>query len=171
MPWLLWGLAAWLAAVLQHTVLAAWPGAPDLPLALAAWALAAGEERRWPWRVWLAGALRDGVDPAAQGFHAIAHALLVPLLALARPWLPAPRPLRAACAALLIGAVVLVLDALVGRAGGAGWHVAAALAFTAGLAALAAWLTPGPARTLHLEEDQPSADAAPERSAGSATPH
>ena len=62
---LLWIALAVIAAVLQHARLAAWPVAPDLPLALVAWAVVVGEAQAWMWRVWLVGALRDPIDPGS----------------------------------------------------------------------------------------------------------
>lgn len=65
-----------LAAVLQHTVLATVPWAPDVPLALLAWATVAGDERLMLVRAWTIGLVRDCVDPGSTCFHTVAYFLL-----------------------------------------------------------------------------------------------
>lgn len=163
---LLWIVLAVVAAVLQHARLAAWPVAPDLPLALVAWAVVVGDPQAWMWRVWLAGALRDPIDPGSQWFHAGAHLVLVLALMPLRRWLPGLPWL-----ALLVGgagasAVVQGLDILVGGVGGWEWWTGALNALLTGAAAVAfGQLVPGPKRTVTVPEDDQ-----PERSEGSSTP-
>ena len=80
MPWLILLATTWLALLLQHGWLANAPLAPDLPLALAGWLLAAGGGRVLL-RAWLVGLLADLADPAST----CAHAVAIPLAALAAP--------------------------------------------------------------------------------------
>jgi hypothetical protein len=56
---------------LQHSVLARWPIAPDLPLALAAWAMVDGDDEGVFLRAWLTGIARDLFDPASGATYAI----------------------------------------------------------------------------------------------------
>jgi len=69
-------LAAVVLAVVQHGELVRWPWAPDLPLALVAWTIVAGNARSLLVRAWLVGAMRDIIDPASLCFHAVAYTLL-----------------------------------------------------------------------------------------------
>ncbi len=158
------------AVVLMHARLAAYPGAPDLPLALCAWAVVVGDPQAWMWRVWLAGALRDPVDPGSHWFHAGAHLVLIILLVPVRRWLPGVRWL----ALLLTGAgmslAVQGLDMLVGGRGGwQWWSGLLTAALTGACAVLCGRLAPGPKRTATVPEDQVDG-AEPERSAGISTP-
>lgn len=167
---LFWIALALCAAVLMHARLAAYPGAPDLPLALAAWAVVVGDPQAWMWRVWLAGALRDPLDPGSQWFHAGAHFALILVLLPLRRWLPGVRWL----ALLLCGAgmslAVQGLDILVsGRGGWHWWSGLLAAASTGACAVLCGRLAPGPKRTVTVPEDQ-AAEPVPERSDGISTP-
>jgi hypothetical protein len=76
---------ALLAALVQHGALATVPLAPDLPLALVAWAVVAGGESGVLLRAWLVGVARDLVDPGSACFHTIAY------FAIALAFLPARR--------------------------------------------------------------------------------
>lgn len=67
-------LLAVLAAVVQHSLLAIWWWAPDLPLALAAWAMVDGDEDGVVLRALLLGLVRDLVDPGSEWFHTAAYA-------------------------------------------------------------------------------------------------
>lgn len=59
--------------VLQHTLFAGIPLAPDLPLALVAWAVVDGGERGVLVRAWIVGLIRDCVDPGSTCFHTVAY--------------------------------------------------------------------------------------------------
>ncbi len=63
-------------SLVQYSWLALWPVTPDLPLALAAWAMVDGTEEGVLWRAWLIGVVADFVDPGSEYFHAIAFLLL-----------------------------------------------------------------------------------------------
>ena len=65
-----------LAAVLDHACLSAWWFAPDLSLALAAWAMVDGTEDGVVGRACLAGIARDLADPLGSGFHTLTLTLL-----------------------------------------------------------------------------------------------
>jgi hypothetical protein len=59
-------LIALLLACLQHSRLAWWPVWPDLPLALAAWAMVDGDDEGVVLRAWIVGLCRDLVDPGTE---------------------------------------------------------------------------------------------------------
>lgn len=163
---LLWIGVVVVAAVLQHARLAAWPVAPDLPLALVAWAVVVGDPQAWMWRVWLAGALRDPIDPGSQWFHAGAHLVLVLALMPLRRWLPGLPWLALLVTGTGASAAVQGLDILVGGSGGWTWWSGALDALLTGACAvLVGQLVPGPKRTVTVPEDDQ-----PERSEGSSTP-
>jgi hypothetical protein len=167
---LLWILLIVCAAVLQHARLCAYPVAPDLPLALAAWAVVVGDPQAWMWRVWLAGALRDPVDPGSQWFHAGAHLALILLLVPLRRWLPGVRWLALLLTGAGLSAAIQGLDILVGGRGGWQWWSGLLTALlTGGCAVLFGRLAPGPKRTVTVPEDQ-GAERVPERSDGISTP-
>jgi hypothetical protein len=63
-------------SLVQYSWLARWAVTPDLPLALAAWAMVDGTEQGVLWRAWLIGVVADFVDPGSEYFHAIAYLLL-----------------------------------------------------------------------------------------------
>lgn len=167
---LLWLILALSVCVLMHARLAAWPVAPDLPLALAAWAVVVGEARAWMWRVWLIGPLRDAIDPGSQWFHAGAHLVLVLGLLPTRRWLPGLPWLALLVTGAGLSLAVQGLDILVGGRGG--WTVltGGSNALLTGLVAvICGRLVPGPKRTVVVEEapaDAP-ADDQPLRSTGS----
>ncbi len=69
-------LIALALSLLQYSWLARWPVVPDLPLALAAWAMVDGTEQGVLWRAWLIGVVVDFVDPGSEYFHAIVYLLL-----------------------------------------------------------------------------------------------
>ncbi len=166
---LLWIALVVCAAVLQHSRLAGWPVAPDLPIALAAWAVVVGDPQSWMWRVWLAGALRDPLDPGSQWFHAGAHLVLVLALLPLRRWIPSMQPAALLVTAGGMSALVQALDNLIGGRGG--WHWWSGVlqvVLTAVMALLFGLLVPGPKRTVTVDGDDQA--EAPERSDGSATP-
>ena len=70
------GIIALLAALAQFSVLSGWRAAPDLPLALAAWAMVDGTARGVIWRAWLIGGITDLVDPTPDVFASVAYVLL-----------------------------------------------------------------------------------------------
>lgn len=142
-----WVLLALCLCLVQHARLTAWPLAPDLPLALAAWAAACGDERAWMLRVWLVGAVRDRCDPGSQWFHAAAHLALAIAIIPLRRWFPAQPWLALAVVGAGMSLAVQAMDCVV--AGPAGWHAWHGLAQTAltGAAAVAVgWLMPPPAK-------------------------
>lgn len=65
-----------LAAIIDHACLSAWWFAPDLSLALAAWAMVDGSEDGVVGRACLAGIARDLADPVGFGFHTLVLTLL-----------------------------------------------------------------------------------------------
>jgi hypothetical protein len=58
-------------ATVQYGWLSRWPSAPDLLLALAAWAMVDGTEDGVVLRAWLVGLLADALDPGSECFHAL----------------------------------------------------------------------------------------------------
>lgn len=69
-------LIAVFLALLQYSWLSRWPMVPDLPLALAAWAMVDGTEDGVLIRAWLIGLGVDAIDPGSDCFHAIGFLLL-----------------------------------------------------------------------------------------------
>lgn len=69
-------IVAVVVAVVQHSALASLPIAPDLPLALVAWAVVAGGESGVLLRAWLVGVARDVVDPGSLCFHTVVYFLI-----------------------------------------------------------------------------------------------
>lgn len=65
-----------LAAIIDHACLSVWWFAPDLSLALAAWAMVDGTEEGVVGRAFLAGLARDLADPVGLGFHTAVLTLL-----------------------------------------------------------------------------------------------
>ena len=167
---LLWIAVVLCAVVAQHALLASLRAAPDLPLALAAWAVVVGDPQLWMWRVWLCGAVRDPVDPGSQWFHAGAHLVLVIALLPLRRWLPGVRWLALLAVGGGMSLAVQGLDIVVGGRGGWQWWSGLLSALlTGGAAVLVGRLAPGPKRTVSVPEAEPQPEA-PERSSGSATP-
>jgi hypothetical protein len=167
---LLWLILALTACVLMHARLAAWPVAPDLPLALAAWAVVVGDARVCMWRVWLIGPVRDAIDPGSQWFHAGAHLVLILALLPTRRWLPGLPWLALLVTGSGLSLAVQGLDILVGGRGGWTLLIGASDALLTGLAAVIfGHFVPGPKHTVVVEEapaDEP-ADSQPLRSTGS----
>jgi hypothetical protein len=60
-----YSLIALLLCCLQQSVLSAWTFAPDLPLALAAWAMVDGDDDGVLVRAWIVGLTRDLIDPGS----------------------------------------------------------------------------------------------------------
>jgi len=60
-----------LAAIIDHACLSTWWFAPELSLALAAWAMVDGTEDGVVGRACLAGIARDLADPVGFGFHTV----------------------------------------------------------------------------------------------------
>ncbi len=88
----LWLVAVSIAlACLQHGCLASWTIAPDLPLALAAWAMIHGDDDGVVLRPWLIGLCRDLVDPGTQDggdhFYLIAYGMMGLVFMPLRAWL------------------------------------------------------------------------------------
>lgn len=167
---LLWLILALTACVLMHARLAGWVVAPDLPLALAAWAVVVGDARAWMWRVWLIGPVRDAIDPGSQWFHTGAHLVLVLALLPIRRWLPGVPWLALLVTGAGLSLAVQGLDILVGGRGGWTPWIGGADALLTGLVAvLCGRLVPGPKRTVVVEEEPGSGDGddQPLRSTGS----
>jgi hypothetical protein len=76
------GFIAVFLSLAQYSWLARWQLTPDLPLALAAWAMVDGTKVGVLWRAWLIGSIADVFDPGCSCFHAFAF------LALALCYLP-----------------------------------------------------------------------------------
>ena len=155
---LVWILCGLTASVLFHARLAGWVVAPDLPLALVAWAVVCGDTHVWMLRVWIIGPLRDLVDPGSQWFHAGAHLLLVAALIPLRRWIPSN--IWIALLAVGVGASLSTQALDVVISGRGGWDVLIGItdaALTGLLAMVFGWLVPKPKRTVTIDE----ADAGP----------
>lgn len=138
-----WLLLALCLCLVQTSRLAAWPVAPDLPLALAAWAVTCGSGQRWMLRVWLVGAMRDLTDPGAQWFYAGAHLVLIAACLPLQRWLPAQPWLALASVGAGLALALQAIDILVGGVGGWTWWRGGVDAILTALAAvLLGWLMP-----------------------------
>ena len=153
-----WLLLALCLGLVQASRLTAWPVAPDLPLALAAWAVTCGDARAWMLRVWLVGALRDLTDPGSTWFYAASHLVLIAACVPLQRWLPAQPWLALASVGAGMSLVVQAIDIVIGGLGGWTWWSGGV---DAGLTALAAvafgWLGPAPAKRTGAVE--PAEDA------------
>ena len=138
-------LLALLLSMVQHGLLATVPGGPDLPLALLAWAVVAGDERRLLLRAWSIGLVRDVIDPGSVVFHTVSY------FALALIFLPLRQMVFHGRVAAWMGwaiAASLLLTAVDRMLGGippsAAWTPALVVALGTGLATLAiGWLFSG----------------------------
>lgn len=138
-----WLLLALCLCLVQASRLSAWPVAPDLPLALAAWAVTCGDGRAWMLRVWLVGAVRDLSDPGSVWFHAGAHLLLIAACMPLQRWFPAQAWLALASVGAGMSLLVQAIDILVGGIGGWVWWSGGLDAALTALAAVAfGWLMP-----------------------------
>lgn len=150
---LLFLAAAAAACLVQHSRLATWVVAPDLPLALAAWAVVVGDRRRWLLRFWLVGAIRDLIDPGSVWFHAGLHLALGLALLPALRWLPGPRALALALVGTILPVLAVAADALVSAAGlWSPWQLAGSALATAAAAVLSGLAAHPPRRTIPVED-------------------
>lgn len=76
MRWLGFMLLAGIICLLQHSVLGNVRFAPDVPLALAMWAMVDGDEDGFIQRAWLVGVMRDLIDPTGGCFHSVVYLVL-----------------------------------------------------------------------------------------------
>src|SRR3954470_14155067 len=123
MGWVVLVALSVICSVLQHSWLAQWPLAPDLPLALLAWMVVDGTDDGVLIRAFVIGLIRDCVDPGSVYFHTFAY------FGLALAFMPA--------------------RTLVFRTRAAGWATFAMLASML-LTNLDRWLTGGDANVLVL---------------------
>ena len=138
-------MLALLASLLQHGLLATLPTAPDLPLALLAWAVVAGDERLLLLRAWAIGLIRDLVDPGSVVFHTAAYLGLALIFLPMRQMVFHGRAVAwigwAVAASLLLTAVDRMLS---GVGLGAPWRTAAIIAGLTGAMTLAiGWIFSG----------------------------
>lgn len=142
-------LIALLLSLLQHGPLAGWTVAPDLPLALAAWAMVDGDDDGVLLRAWLVGVIHDLVDPGTgygRGhdlFHAIAYACLGLAFIPARSWLFRSRALGWGGWAFACALAVSLVDHRLGGVPIAYGPVIASAALTGGAAMAIGWLLGG----------------------------
>jgi hypothetical protein len=136
MRWLLLALLALLAALVQHTVFGLGGVAPDLTLALAAWALVDGDDGTVPLRLFLIGALRDLVAPGSEAFHASVLLILAVLFWPARRLLLRRHPLGWAGAGVLLALALPAIDAALYSAGGMWFSAVVWSAVLTGIAAV-----------------------------------
>lgn len=135
--------------LLQHSLLAAWWWAPDLPLALAAWAMVDGDEDGVLLRALLLGLVRDLIDPGSEWFHAVAYTLLALAFLPVRGWLFRTRGLAWALWACVASLVLALADAATASLSCLDPAVLALMVPGTGLAAIAVgWLFGGLPRAL-----------------------
>lgn len=145
---------ALLLACLQHGQLAFWPLAPDLPLALAAWAMVDGDDEGVVLRPWLIGLARDLIAPGVQAggdvFYTCAYGGLGLCFMPLRAWLFRSRAIAWGGWAFLASLVLATIDA---RLGGVHLHLVPALliaVLTAGASMALGWLFGGLPRSLQV---------------------
>jgi hypothetical protein len=129
------------AALVQTSVFAAFPIMPELPLALAAWAMIDGTEDGMLVRVWVTGLLYDLVDPGSVCFHAVAYLILaMALLPIRHLWFRR-RVTGWAVWAAICSLLVTAIDGWLGGWGDTTWAVASAQALLTGAgAATLGWM-------------------------------
>jgi hypothetical protein len=156
-----WIVIVFAACALQHARLAGWPVAPDLPLALAAWAVVCGDPRAWMWRVWLIGPIRDAADPGSVWFYAAAQLLLVIAAIPLRRWIFVTPWVALAAVGCGMALAVQAIDILVSGVGGwSSWRGVVDALLTGAAAVAMGWLVPAPKRTVALDPaDEPQAPA------------
>ena len=145
MRWLLLILVAACLAVWQHTQLSLWNSwAPQLSVALMAWAVVDGDDGTVPLRAFLIGAITDLADPASDCFHAAVFTALAVPVWLLRQLLLRTHPLGWAGVAVLLSLLVTAIDAALSGVGDLTAGRALARALLTGLAAvLLGWLLGG----------------------------
>ncbi|HYE05534.1 MAG TPA: hypothetical protein VEL07_08380 [Planctomycetota bacterium] len=114
MGWVILVVLSLICAVLQHSWLAQWPLAPDLPLALLAWMVVDGSDDGVLIRAFVVGLVRDCVDPASVCFHTFAYFVLALAFLPARPLVFRTRTVGWAAFAALATVLLLSLDRLTG---------------------------------------------------------
>ncbi len=97
-------------AVVQQGRLVLDPGAPDMPLALAAWGMVDGDEDGVLPRAWIAGFCVDLIDPGSVCFHLVGFTLLALAFLPVRRLLFRTRGLAWALWALVCTLVLAVAD-------------------------------------------------------------
>lgn len=148
-----WLLLALCLALIQTSRLSAWPVAPDLLVALSAWAVTCGDARAWMLRVWLVGAVRDLTDPGSVWFYAASHLVLIVACMPLQRWLPAQPWLALASVGAGMSLMLQAIDIVVGGLGAwTWWHGGVDAALTAAAAVALGWLMPAPVkRTVTVE--------------------
>jgi hypothetical protein len=120
--WSLLFACAIVLAVVQHTTLGAAHIAPDLPLALAVWAVVDGSPSGLLWRAWCIGFIVDAVDPGSQYFHLVAYTVLGLMAMLLRPFLFRRHGLAWGLVGSAAAIGLRLADGLIGGFGdGGGW--------------------------------------------------
>ena len=106
-----------LACLVQHGVLATWWWAPDLPLALAAWAMVDGDEDGVPLRAGLIGLIRDLIDPGSLYFHVAMLSIAAIAFLFLRPYLFRGRAVAWGLWAAALTTFVLSFDLIISGPG------------------------------------------------------
>ncbi len=114
MGWVILVVLSLICAVLQHSWLAQWPVAPDLPLALLAWMVIDGSDDGVLIRAFVVGLVRDCVDPASICFHTFAYFLLAVAFLPARSLVFRTRAAGWSVFAGLATVLLMYLDRLIG---------------------------------------------------------
>lgn len=134
-------ILAVLSCLLQHGAFATFPFMPDLPLALAAWAMIDGSERGVLIRAWMIGMVRDLIDPGSVYFHTVAYTLLAAAFLPARAFVFSARAVAWAGWAAFSSLVLALIDRKISGAGDGTFGRVAVDAILTGLAAAAIGLT------------------------------
>ncbi len=150
MRYLVLALIALALSLVQYSWLSRSPYSPDLPLALAAWAMVDGTEDGVLWRAWVVGLVSDLVDPGSECFHAIAFLLLALCYLPVRSLVFRTRVAGWAGWAMICSLLVTIADGWVGGFGDSTWKTMSLDALETALAAMAiGWLFGGLPGALH----------------------
>lgn len=103
--------------LVQYSLLARCWWLPDLPLALAAWAMVDGPEEGVLPRVMAVGVLQDAAEPGSSCFHLVAYVLLALGMLVLRDFLFRTRTLAWALSAAAVSLLATLMDCLVSGAG------------------------------------------------------
>jgi hypothetical protein len=131
-------------AVLQCSWLGAYPTAPNLLLALAAWAMVDGTEHGVIPRAWVIGTIADIFDPASIAFHALTFMTLAIIYLPIRSLIFRSRITGWAAWAFIATMLFHLCDGwMSGFGDGNGWYLFLSATWTALVAVAFGWLLKG----------------------------
>ena len=131
-------------AVLQYSWFGAYPAAPNLLLALAAWAMVDGTQQGVIPRAWVIGTIADVFDPGSVVFHALTFITLAIIYLPIRSLIFRSRMTGWASWAFIATILVHLCDGwIAGFGDGSGWNMIFSAMGTAMVAVAFGWLLKG----------------------------